>query len=88
MRQARKTGQGFQNPTDPDLLREYASKGAAGNKAAARGAGTWIEGEYLTTAQIGERLGVSGKHAASLLSKARRMAGPVTWDRLRGGKAA
>jgi hypothetical protein len=84
MRQARKPGQGFQNPTDPDLLREYARKGAAGNRAASRGAGTWIEGEYVTTAQIAERLGVSRKTAVDRLSRARRLPGAVTWDRLRG----
>jgi hypothetical protein len=84
MRLARKPGEGFQNLSDPDLLREYASKGARGNRAAARGAVNCIEGEYLTTAQIGERLGVSRKAAASRLSKVRRMPGRVTWDRLRG----
>lgn len=87
MRQARKTGQGFQNPTDPDLLREYARKGAAGNKAAARGAGTWIEGEYVDGDAGAKRLGISRKTFQERLSRARRLPGPVTWDRLKGGKA-
>lgn len=86
MRLARKPGQGVQNPSDPDLLREYAAKGARGNKAAARGAVTCIEGDYVTTAQIGERLGISRGRAGERLSKARRLPGPVTWERLRGGK--
>lgn len=84
MRQARKPGQGFQKPSDPDLLREYASKGANGNRASARGALHCIEGEYLTTAQIGERLGIERKRAGERLSRARRLPGPVTWERLRG----
>lgn len=84
VRLARRKGEGLPSPSDPDLLREYASKGANGNRAAARGAVTCIEGEYVTTAQIGERLGIDRKRAGERLSRARRIAGPVTWNRLRG----
>jgi DNA-directed RNA polymerase specialized sigma24 family protein len=42
-----------------------------------------IESENLTLAQIAERLAVSVRVATSRLEYARRMPGPVTWERLR-----
>lgn len=42
-----------------------------------------IDGEYVTTAGIAERLGVKPRTASEKLSVARKMDGPVTWDRLR-----
>lgn len=43
-----------------------------------------IEGETLTAAEIGVRLGNTKNTAEAKLRAARKMPGPVTWERLRG----
>lgn len=42
-----------------------------------------IEGETLTCAEIGVRLGLAKNTAASKLRAAKKLDGPVTWARLR-----
>lgn len=42
-----------------------------------------IEGETLTAAEIGERLGCAKNTALNKLRAARGLAGPITWARLR-----
>lgn len=42
-----------------------------------------IEGEYVTCAEIGERIGIGESAAASRLRRLQRASGPITWDRLR-----
>ena len=41
-----------------------------------------IEGQFCTVAEIAERLGRTPKAVSSLLSRARRKPGPITWARL------
>lgn len=41
-----------------------------------------IEGGYYTRTQIAERLGVARKTANDRLRRARKMDGPVTWEKL------
>ena len=43
-----------------------------------------IEGEYVNTPEIAERLGINVGAAASRLAKLKRATGPITWARLRG----
>ena len=45
-----------------------------------------IEGESLTAAQIGSRLGISTVLARERLRRERKKPGPVTWDGLRGNR--
>lgn len=42
----------------------------------------WVEGEYLTTTEIAERIGTSYSSATRRLYTARHTPGPVTWEKL------
>jgi hypothetical protein len=42
-----------------------------------------IEGEYVTNSQIAERVGCTLAQTTFRMTRARRLPGPVTWERLR-----
>lgn len=61
---------------------------AAGRKAKARAAAPEnryrIEGEYVSTLDIAERIGTTRSVAMSRVARLRNASGPITWARLRG----
>ena len=60
---------------------EYGKRAAVSAK---RRAEQWcIEGEYVTAAQMAERVGVTVDTVHGRLSNAKQMEGAVTWERLR-----
>lgn len=67
--------------TGSDEARKYGTRGGASKKAAER---YLIEGEYVTTTEIGQRLNLHPATAHSRLRKAQRAPGAVTWAALRG----
>lgn len=72
-------------PTLTETQRRAALKRASASSGRASPKHTYlIEGEYVTSAQIAERLGLSTSTAEGRFRRARKMEGPVTWDRLRG----
>lgn len=81
MRAARKKGDGVPGPNCPDLYRDRALKGGQSSKA--RTAVYLIEGEYVTYAQMAERMGVHESTAKSRFQKAKALPGPVTWEGMR-----
>ena len=62
-----------------DEARKYGRKG---QRASVAGKQHCIEGEYLTTREIAERIGMSYRAAAQRLADARKSEGAVTWERL------
>lgn len=65
----------------------YQNDGKRQKKAAVRAravASLLIEGEYLTSPQVAERLGVSPSVARHRINVAKAMDGPITWEKLRG----
>jgi DNA-directed RNA polymerase specialized sigma24 family protein len=57
---------------------------ASAKKASQRPAIFRIEGESVTYAQIGERLGIASDTARLRMARLRLASGAVTWQRLRG----
>lgn len=63
----------------PHALRYAKSAGVASKRNAGR---FNVEGELVTYAQIGARLGVSETAAGSRLKREQQQSGPVTWEGL------
>jgi len=62
--------------------------GINGARALQCGAVYRIDEDYVTLSQIGDRLGVTKRVANGIFEKAKRLDGPVTWERLRTIRSA
>lgn len=82
----RRYGQGLRlKPGDPRLSGWYSPRGG---RAYARKYTYHVEGEYLTSRQIAERLGLSMSTIQGRLKSLREADQPLTWNNLKSKRSA